>query len=285
MYIRLAFAAAISVKPEILIIDEALSVGDIFFQQKCMTHMKKMMEGCTIVLVSHDTHSIVNLCNRVLLLENGRAVFQGDPVEGVSQYTKILHDEHFSDGKEGLERAEALPRNILDKMTDRVDDFSQWIKVPVKKRSGVGNVVIEYLSISNHGKPVNIVQQGDRISIQMLVHAVKDMDEIIFGYNIKDRIGNALFGENSLCLDNPPLQIEAGYNVVEYSFIWPEVYPYKYTITVGIGQGMVSLGHVVQCWAHDIASMTAMSPGRSVHGMFNNNLDSLGIVPLRLSKK
>ncbi|MCI5145852.1 MAG: hypothetical protein D3923_10060 [Candidatus Electrothrix sp. AR3] len=203
----------------------------------------------------------------------------------MSQYTKILHDEHFSIDKEELERAEVLPQDIVDKMTDKVANFSQWIKVPAEKRSGVENVVIEYLSISNYGKPVNIVQQGDRISIQMLVHAVKDMDEIIFGYNIKDRIGNAVFGENSLCLDTPPLHLEAGYNLVEYSFIWPEVYPYKYTITVGIGQGMVPLGHVVQCWAHDIISMTAMTPGRSVHGMFNNNLESLDIAPLRLSKK
>ncbi|MCI5140787.1 MAG: ABC transporter ATP-binding protein [Candidatus Electrothrix sp. ATG1] len=281
MYIRLAFAAAVSVQPEILIVDEALSVGDIFFQQKCMTHMQKMMEGCTIVLVSHDMHSIVNLCDRVLLLENGKVAFDGDPVEGVSQYTKILHDEHFSAGKATAERAEVLPQDVANKIADHVDDFSEWIEVPAEKRSGVEDVVIESLSITSQGKPLNVVQQGDRISIRMLVHAAADMQEIIFGYNIKDRVGNAVFGENSLCLDHPALQLEAGYNLVEYSFIWPEVYPYKYTITVGIGQGLVSLGHVVQCWAHDIASITAVTPGRSIHGMFNNDLESLAIAPIQ----
>lgn len=285
MYIRLAFAAAVSVQPEILIVDEALSVGDIFFQQKCMTHMKKMMEGCTIVLVSHDMHSIINLCDRVLLLENGHVIFDGDPMEGVNQYTKILHDEHFSGGEktETVERAEVLPQDITEKMAKLADDFPQWTRVPDKKRSGVEQVAIESLSITGQGKPINVVQQGDLITIRMLVHAATDMDEIIFGYNIKDRIGNALFGENSLCLDASALHLDAGYNFVEYSFIWPEVYPYKYTITVGIGQGLIPLGHVVQCWAHDIASITAVTPGRSIHGMFNNDLKTLTVTPVKSS--
>ena len=284
MYIRLAFATAISVQPEILIIDEALSVGDIFFQQKCMNHMQKMMEGCTIVLVSHDTHSIVNLCDRVLLLEDGEIIFNGDPVEAVSEYTKILHDEHFSGNKEHVEHEVVVPEDVLAKTAELVTDFSQWIMVSPEKRSGVEEVVIEYVYITTEGKPVNIVQKGDLITIRLLVHAACIMDEIIFGYNVKDRVGNALFGENSLCLDDGGLHLESGYNVIEYRFYWPEVYPQKYTITVGIGQGLVPLGHVIQCWAHDIVSMTALTPGRSVHGMFNNNLESLSITAVELGQ-
>ena len=280
MYIRLAFATAISVQPEILIIDEALSVGDIFFQQKCMTHMQKMMEGCTIVLVSHDTHSVVNLCDRVLLLEDGKVIFNGDPVEAVSEYTKILHDENFRGNKEHVEHETAVPDDVLEMTTAVVDDFSQWIRVPSEKRSGVEEVIIEYVSITNDGKPINIVQHGDLVTIRMFIHAVSDMDEIIFGYNVKDRVGNAIFGENSLCLNESGFEIKSGYNLVEYTFPWPEVYPQKYTITVGIGQGLVPLGHVVQCWAHDIVDLTALTPGRAVHGMFNNNLESLNVISL-----
>ena len=119
----------------------------------------------------------------------------------------------------------------------------------------------------------------------MLVHADHELNEVIFGYNIKDRVGNAVFGENSLCLDDPVLSLKAGYSAVEYAFRWPEVYPYKYTITVGIGQGVVPLGHVVQCWVHDIVFLTAMTPGRSVHGMFNNKLKSLNIEPVMKAEK
>ncbi|WP_417914206.1 ABC transporter ATP-binding protein [Candidatus Electronema sp. JM] len=276
MYVRLAFAAAVSVQPEVLIVDEALAVGDIFFQQKCMTHMKKMMAGCTIVLVSHDMHSIVNLCNRVLLLENGRITFDGDPVQAVSLYTKILHDEQFSSGrKKKMTAATADPPPAVERSP--VEDISEWLSVPPEKRSGAGQAVIERLSVTCEGKPVNLVQKGDLINIRLLVHAETALDDIIFGYNIRDRVGNAVFGENSLCLNEPVSHLAAGTSVVEYTFYWPEVYPDTYTITVGIGQGLTALDHVIQCWAHNMVSMNAIAPGRAVHGMFNNNLVSLAV--------
>ena len=234
-------------------------------------------------MVSHDTHSIVNLCDRVLLLENGHILFDGDPVEGVAEYTKILHDEHFSGGKKKEERAKTALSAHPAQEAILPEDFSQWIKVPQEKRSGVEEVLIEYLSVVCDGKPVNVVQQGDVITIRLLVHATTALDDLIFGYTVKDRIGNAVFGENSLCLDIPAPRLEAGRSIVEYSFCWPEVYPYKYTITVGIGQGEAALGHVVQCWAHDIVSLTAITPNRSIHGMFNNDLESLTVQTVELA--
>ena len=285
MYIRLAFAAAVSVQPEILIVDEALSVGDIFFQQKCMTHMQKMMEGCTIVLVSHDMHSIVNLCDRVILLENGKVAFNGDPADGVSKYTKILHDEQFG-GKRitGITPVETPPSTLPEKISaseHTFSNFSDWTEVPPSKRSGAGQAVIERLYITGQGEPLDVVKKGDLIRIQLLVHSASVMDEIIFGYTVKDRIGNAVFGENSLCLDAPVQHLETGYNRIEYSFYWPEILPDDYTITVGIGQGSDPLRHIVQCWAHNIVSLTAITPKRCIHGMFNNKLESLAITPLR----
>lgn len=282
MYIRLAFAAAVSVQPEILIVDEALSVGDIFFQQKCMTHMQKMMEDCTIVLVSHDMHSIVNLCDRVLLLENGQVAFDGDPAEGVSKYTKIIHDEQFGSRQvSGTPPAEMSTSNIPEKISELDDTFSDWTEVPTNKRSGAGQAVIERLHITGQGKPLDIVKKGDLISIQLLVHAASVMDEIIFGYTVKDRVGNAVFGENSLCLHTPVQKLEAGYNHIEYTFYWPEIFADDYTMTVGIGQGSDPLRHTVQCWAHNMVSLTAITPKRCIHGMFNNTLDSLTITSLK----
>ncbi|XCN71123.1 MAG: ABC transporter ATP-binding protein [Candidatus Electrothrix aestuarii] len=284
MYIRLAFAAAVSVQPEILIVDEALSVGDIFFQQKCMTHMQKMMEGCTIVLVSHDMHSIANLCDRVLLLENGRIAFDGPPVEGVSHYTKILHNQNFSGNKACKpEQApeEQHPTELIKKNLSPENDNSDWITVSEDKRSGAGEAVIERLRVTCNSGPLDVVKKGDLISIELLVKATSALDEIIFGYNVKDRVGNAVFGENTLCLDSPSQHLDAGYNVITYTFYWPEIFPDKYTVTVGIGQGSDPLRHVIQCWAHNIVSLTALAPGRSLHGIFNNKLSSLEILPIQ----
>ena len=96
MFVRLAFATAISVNPDILIVDEALSVGDIFFQQKCMEHMKRMMESKTIVLVSHDMHAVSNLCDRVIVLNDGKILFDGETSEGIALYIRLVHNEMFA---------------------------------------------------------------------------------------------------------------------------------------------------------------------------------------------
>ncbi len=294
MYIRLAFAAAVSVQPEILIVDEALSVGDIFFQQKCMTHMQKMMEGCTIVLVSHDMHSIANLCDQVLLLEAGNILFTGNPAEAVSKYTKIMHDEHFKVNKEAKPAAPEPSPPPVDKPSDATldatsvlsNDFSEWFAVPPDKRSGAGQAVIERLRITgNDKKMVDVVQAGDLITIELLVYAALALDEIIFGYTVKDRVGNAIFGENSLCLTSSSQHLAAGYNQVKYTLYWPEIFPDKYTLTIGIGQGSDPFRHVVQCWAHNIVSLSAIAPGRCIHGMFNNNLESLSVQSVSLPSR
>jgi len=282
MYIRLAFAAAVNVQPEILIIDEALSVGDIFFQQKCMTHMKKMMENCTIVLVSHDMHSIVNLCDRVLLLENGNISFDGNPMEGVSQYSKIMHNEQFkTKAAAGAPPPTSNNTSSLETHSSKATVATlEWFEVPIDKSSGARQAVIEKLRITNKEAPLDVVQKGDQITVELLVHTSEDMDEIIFGYTVKDRVGNAIFGENSLCLDTPPRRLNKGHNHITYTFCWPEIFPDKYTITLGIGQGNDPFHHTIQCWAHNIVSLTAIAPTRCIHGMFNNELDSLTISPV-----
>ncbi len=92
MFVRLAFASAISVEPDILIIDEALSVGDIFFQQKCHARMEELInKGTTVIVVSHDMTSIEKYSDRVLLLDNGQGLFMGHPNEAVHRYYALLH--------------------------------------------------------------------------------------------------------------------------------------------------------------------------------------------------
>ena len=91
MFARLAFAVMISFKPEILIVDEALSVGDVFFQQKCNTFMKDEMKGVTKLLVTHDMNSIANMADRVILIERGKIIKEGKPLEVIEDYLKLLH--------------------------------------------------------------------------------------------------------------------------------------------------------------------------------------------------
>lgn len=281
MYVRLAFATAISVDPQVLIIDEALAVGDIFFQQKCMDHMRRMMEQCTIALVSHDMHSVTNLCDRVVVLDKGRIVFDGKPPEGVAKYTKILHNEEFrkKQAKAEPERL-SLPETIQRKATAIAGDFPEWLVVAEDQTGGAGEVIILRAFVSKDGLPARTVQAGDRVTVHLLLRALGIRANIIFGYTIKDRVGNAIFGENSFCLSGGPRSLEAGYSIVNFSFVWPEVYPDDYTITLGVGEGDHPLAHKVQCWAHNIASLSAIAPDQAIHGMFNNPLQSLEVACL-----
>ncbi|WP_028584652.1 ABC transporter ATP-binding protein [Desulfogranum mediterraneum] len=280
MYVRLAFATAISVDPEILIIDEALAVGDIFFQQKCVDHMKKVMQSCSILLVSHDMHSITNLCNRVVVLDEGRVVYTGNPVEGVAKYTKLIHNEQAS-GNRRLTQQRPLSPRVADLAASLCDDFESWLAVSEDDRGGAGEVKIVRVAVMKGQLPAKTVQQGDRVVVRLLVEAIEDKKDLIFGYTVKDRIGNAVFGENSLCLQEEGQTLDRGYSIVEYSFVWPEVYPDSYTLTLGVGEGTHPLTHRIQCWAHNIVSLAAVTPGVAVHGMFNNKLDHLEVSPMR----
>lgn len=89
MFVRLAFAIAITIDPDILIIDEALSVGDVFFQQKCYKKIKEFAGKSTVLIVSHDLNAITKFCQRIIVMNYGEIVYNGEPTEAISQYFRI----------------------------------------------------------------------------------------------------------------------------------------------------------------------------------------------------
>ena len=275
MYVRLAFATAISIDPDILIVDEALAVGDIFFQQKCMKYMKQMMEPKTIVLVSHDMHAVSSLCSRVVVLERGRMIYDGPTDEGIALYTRIVHNEIFARQEDEAVAVDTIPEEVITKTLVTDADFHTWKNVESESRGGAGGVIIHKVSVTKNDSIFKTVQQGETVQVRMLIFAHKALDEVIFGYTVKDRVGIALFGENSVSLLAVPPPLAAGFSVVRLQFVWPEVCPQEYTLTLGIGEGRHAFDHTIQCWAHNVVSFTAITPGRYVHGMFNNKLTSL----------
>jgi ABC-type polysaccharide/polyol phosphate transport system ATPase subunit len=277
MYVRLAFATAVSIDPDILIVDEALAVGDIFFQQKCVARMREMIKSCTIVVVSHDMHAISNLCNRVVVLDHGVTIYDGKPIDGIALYTKLMHDERYGDQTKVKKSVEEIPDRIIDRTLTKQLDFNDWLPVPADRMGGAGVVDILRVSVTKNGKPFKTIQLGEFVEIRMLVRSKRTIDDVIFGYTVKDRVGVAVFGENSLCLTEKISALEEGFSIIEYSFSWPEVYPEEYTLTLGVGEGKLPLVHTIQCWAHNVVSFSAVTPDRSIHGIFNNPLNRLSI--------
>jgi ABC-type polysaccharide/polyol phosphate transport system ATPase subunit len=281
MFVRLAFATAISVDPDILIIDEALAVGDIFFQQKCMKYMKKMMESNTIVLVSHDMHAVSSLCDRVIVMEAGRKLFDGETAEGIALYTRLVHNELFSREEATLSATVNIPEQIVKRICDDAPDFKQWITVDNDSRGGADDVIIHRVSVTKNREIFKTVEYGETITVRMLIWAKRPIDETIFGYTVKDRVGIALFGENTVSLLEKPLSVDSGFSLVTFDFQWPEVVSQDYTLTLGIGEGNHAFEHTIQCWAHSIFSFTAITPGRFIHGMFNNVIRSLTLTKIK----
>ena len=124
----------ISFKPEILIVDEALSVGDIFFQQKCNTFMKEEMKGVTKLLVTHDMNSIANMADRVILIDRGKIIREGKPLEVIEDYLKLLHTSVFQSEEAAAKDEDAR----LNAATEAEAEARAWTARPRKERRKCG---------------------------------------------------------------------------------------------------------------------------------------------------
>lgn len=264
MYVRLAFAVAAQVRPDILVVDEALAVGDVFFQQRCHRFMREDLRGVTKLLVTHDLNSIANHCDRVLVLHHGRASFEGPPLDAIAHYTRLAHTERFSPRSQG-DLAGAAGHGAPD------GDIP-WMSVPKDKTGGAGEVSITRVALTGPDMlPLRTIQPGDHFCCHYEIHAPSPRENLIFGVMISDRFGNAVCGDNSLSLKGERLSAPAaGTYHVRLDYHWPELKPGEYTATFGVGEGLHPTHHTVQCWAHNIVALTAIAPRRPVHGLFTN---------------
>lgn len=193
MFVRLAFAVAINIDPEILIVDEALSVGDVFFQVKCyhkFEEFKKM--GKTILFVSHDLGSISKYCDRVVLLNKGTKVAEGKPKEIVDLYKQILvKQEQKLDTEEPKEEKE-----IKVKDGDWKQDLllnPNLIDYGEKKAE-----IVDFAVIDDQGNVSSNIQKGTDFEIRFKVEFHKTIEEPIFAFTIKDLQGTEVTGTNTM---------------------------------------------------------------------------------------
>lgn len=222
MYVRLAFSLAISVQPDILIIDEALSVGDAYFQQKCLKKIKDFKEqGTTILFVSHDLSAVKMLCNRVSVLSKGQLIFTGEPLHAVDLYNALIsehRDEHV-----------VAMRTEQAKLSSADRSFE----------SGSKKIEIKEIQILNQkGQDLSSVVSGTSVTlcIKTLVN-VKELFDPTCGILIRDRLGYDIFGVNTLGLRIKAGRVEQG-KMVEFRFHFPlNLGPGSYSLSVSLHEG------------------------------------------------
>jgi ABC-type polysaccharide/polyol phosphate transport system ATPase subunit len=187
MVLRLAFAVLAHINPEILIIDEALAVGDARFQLKCFTFLEEFKnKGGTLILVSHDLNSIARLCSHSILLHEGSFLASGKPIDVINEYSKILSLEESSN-ETTAENVSSLNRaQILETETDK--EFSYG-----GKKAQIKDVKL----FNKQNEETNVLKSGEEFSVSFLVEAKERITSPIYALTIKDSRGQEVYGQNT----------------------------------------------------------------------------------------
>ena len=277
MYVRLAFAVAVHVEPDVLIVDEALAVGDIFFQQKCADFLASKMAGKTKVVVTHDLTLASRLATRGIVFEQGRIVFDGPIDQAVRDYLTYGLAER-SPNVDPESKTEGKPRPAARPAVEA----SSWFPVPASANSTTDNARVTAVAIRSAGHPewapALVVSPGERVDLRAECEVNVAVSTPILGVTVIDRTGVEISGLNSVGKwDLQPL--DPGLWEFHYSFLWPEVADGEYTVTIGLGDGRNTHHHAIINWAQAIASFTSIS-SYPIHGLFNLDVDHIGVSPL-----
>ena len=223
MLMRLAFSVAIHAEPQAFVVDEALSVGDAYFQQKSMNRIKEFRDsGGSIIFVSHDLNAVKVLCDRALLLNHGQVIEEGDPDRVINAYNFMLAKK--SKGEE----------IVLQKRDDKTASY--------------GNYKVEIIKIdicNEQGVDSRVFVSGEEVRMDIKVKANENVDNLVVGFLIRDRFGQDIFGTNSYHL-NKCISMKCG-----------ETKSFDYCMKLNIGVGKYTLStatvrddtHINECYS------------------------------------
>lgn len=242
MYVRLAFAIAIHVDPDILIIDEALSVGDIRFQRKCFRKIEEFKKTKTFILVSHDLSSITKFCDRAIWLNEGELKSEGEPVEIAKEFRAYMIEAKFT-SKANLENQE------IEENTKETYEFEA---IP-KDVDVMGDDKAEFLGMlcmDEEGKKASIVDADSRIKLCFKAHIREEITDAIVGFTFKDKLGTILFQLNTFVMEKELRLEEDKTYIFQFVFTLPKLIDGYYTISPAIASGSQAY-HIQHCWIFD----------------------------------
>jgi len=212
MQMRVAFSVATAMRPEILIVDEALAVGDTYFVHKCFQRIREFRSmGTTLLIVSHDATAIQTLCDRAILMESGRMVLDGNPQEVFDYYNALVADK--------------------ENMTVR----TRSVHGRVATESGSCEAVIELVELLDaNGRSVEYVGVGQTVTLRARARVNSHVERLVYGYMIRDRLGQPIFGTNTHHTDQPCVNLNSG-DEVEFAAEFPmNLGPGSYSVSVAL---------------------------------------------------
>jgi lipopolysaccharide transport system ATP-binding protein len=280
MYVRLAFAVIAHVDADILVVDEALAVGDAIFTQKCMRFIRKFKENGTLLFVSHDIGSVLNLCERAVWLHRGKVRQLGMSKHIADAYLHYTLQEVY--GQEAqlqvISKSEVQPAQVQSlpaKATHAAGilenppaiDYQAQVKVSQNLneangwKSGAGAILnVEMSVIDKSAKSSDALQGGETIKIAIEAMAHEDIASPILGFLVRDRLGQDLFGENTLPVFNSkPMPVKAGQRFKsQFTFKLPMLPNGEYTVMSSLADGDL-YNHVQHHWLHNALILHVVS--------------------------
>jgi lipopolysaccharide transport system ATP-binding protein len=223
MQMRLAFSVATAHRPDVLIVDEALSVGDAYFQHKSFDRIREFRkQGTTLLIVSHDKGAIQSICDRAILLSAGGVLMEGEPEMVMDYYNAMLADRGNQTARQ---------QQIID--TGKLQTVS-----------GSGEAtVIEAALLDTEGEQVEVINVGQLVTLHVVVACKADMHELVLGYMIKDRLGNPIFGTNTHHLDRKLEHVTCG-ELIEFDLDFhANIGPGTYSIALALHASDVHLAN------------------------------------------
>lgn len=261
MFVRLAFAVIAHIDADIWIIDEALAVGDIFFAAKCMRKIRSFIqEGGTLVFVSHDTGTVTNLCQRAMLLVNGKIALLSNTKEVSEAYIKQLYgsrqevDVNFKkqENKSGIKTYRDQRLNYINASNLRNDlEIFSFNENHNSFGGGAAQITDVYLTDAEN-KPLSWIVGGEEVMLHIKAICNSNLANPIFGFFIKDKLGQNLFGDNTyLSYKNNPKSARKGQKIKAYfTFQMPILPNGDYSVQVALADGTQDL-HIQHHWIHD----------------------------------
>lgn len=254
MFVRLAFSVIANIDADILVIDEALAVGDAYFQQKCMRFLRKFQEHGSIFFVSHDTGAMMSFCDRVIWLHHGVIRSQGDPKEVCEEYLAYLYQKHT-----GVE-PKVVALNGAEKATAHIEcnvvtgtNVDSMPALANARSFGDGAAEIFACQLCDmEGKILNVTKGGEGARLIFKFRTKKEIKSAIAGFIVKDRLGQYIFGDNTFDRTrSDPVNFQSGdQGQVSFDFIMPMLASGTYSIVLSVASGTLD-NHVQHHWIHE----------------------------------
>lgn len=244
MYVRLAFAVIAHVDADIMVVDEALSVGDAVFTQKCMRFIRSFQERGTLLFVSHDMGAVQNLCRSALWLGGGQMRQAGQSKQVVESYLRYTLQETYGDSVYLEATGESVPNNGADEGIPPVLDYTAQYQVRDNTESAngwkTGAAQITSVALNKaDGSDSALLEGGEKVCVTIRATAQQDLDSPILGFVLRDRLGQDLFGENTLAFTSlVPRPVKAGQSFyANFVFRLPMLLNGEYALMASVADG------------------------------------------------